>query len=268
MTKLKVAAIQMTSTPNWQENLATAGKLVGDAATNGAQLIVLPEFFIRIGNSSLDYMLEIAEEIGVGKIQDYLKNLAAKYNVFLVAGTIPIRSKSTKKCYNTTIVYNNLGEIICYYNKVHLFKIDHLQHQIDESSYFQHGKDIVTFNYGKFSFGLAICYDLRFPELFREMTGVDAIIIPAAFTYYTGQFHWEVLLRARAIENQCYVIAAAQTGTHQNGRQTFGHSMIIDPWGNVDEVLADGEGAAIATIDKNRIEQIRSELPALQNRQL
>jgi len=268
MHKLQVAVIQMTSSLNWQENLATASELVHQATKDGAKLVVLPEFFISIGNGSGENMLELAENLGVGKIQEHLKHLAQQCNICLVAGTVPIRSKNSKKYYNTTIVYNNLGEMICYYNKVHLFKIDHAEHKIDESKYFEHGKDIVTFNYNNFSFGLAICYDLRFPELFREMVGVDAIIVPAAFTYYTGQFHWEVLLRARAIENQCYIIAAAQTGTHQSGRQTFGHSMIVDPWGDIKQVLPHGQGAVIATLDKERIETIRSELPALQNRQL
>lgn len=268
MNRLKIAAIQMNSTTKWQHNLNTAHNLIKQASQEGAKLIVLPEFFIRIGDNTIDEFLDIIEEIGIGIIQQTLQGIAKECNVHIVAGTIPIKSKVTGKCYNTTIVYNPNGDMLCYYNKVHLFRLNHHKQQIDEENIFTHGEDIVTFNIADFSFGLSICYDLRFPELFREMAGVDAIILPAAFTYYTGQSHWEVLLRARAIENQCYVVASAQTGRHETGRQTFGHSMIIDPWGNIETVLKDGEGFIVSELNKQLIEKVRTELPALQHRKL
>ena len=265
MNKIKVASIQMTSTSKWQDNLNTAIELIKQARQHGAKLVVLPEFFIRIGDNKHADFMNIVEEIGKGAIQEALKNIVRECKIYLVAGTIPIKSKVTNKCYNTTIVYNPEGEVMCYYNKVHLFKLENQEHKIDESSTFDSGKDIVTFSIDDFSFGLSICYDLRFPELFREMAGVDAMILPAAFTHYTGKSHWEILLRARAIENQCYMIASAQTGIHESGRHTFGHSMIIDPWGTIMEVLPDGEGYIIDELDKSVVDKVRKELPALQH---
>ncbi|MFN8769937.1 MAG: carbon-nitrogen hydrolase family protein [Neisseriaceae bacterium] len=265
MDNLVVATIQMTSSKQWQDNLNTAIDLIQQASNAGAQLVVLPEFFIRISDPNEDNFFEIVEEIGIGKIQDRLKNSARQNNIYLVAGTIPIRSKVSGKYYNTTIVYGPNGDMLCYYKKVHLFSLYNQEHNIDESRLFESGNDVTTFNIGQFSFGLSICYDLRFPELFREMAGVDSIIIPAAFTYYTGKAHWEVLLRARAIENQCYVIASAQSGIHDNGRRTFGHSMIIDPWGMIKAILEEGTGFVLGEINKQEIERIRSELPALQH---
>ncbi len=268
MTSLKVAAIQMTSTTHWKNNLDTAIDLIRQASKKGAKLIVLPEFFIRIGGQQHIEFTEIIEEIGIGKIQEALKKIAKECKIYLVAGTIPIKSKGNNKCYNTTIVYDHNGEMLCYYHKVHLFRLDKKEESIDESNFFMSGEDIVTFNIDDFSFGLSICYDLRFPELFREMAGVDAIILPAAFTHYTGKDHWEVLLRARAIENQCYVIASAQSGIHEAGRHTFGHSMIIDPWGKINSVLKDGEGFIISELNKEIIKEIRLTLPALQHKKL
>lgn len=266
MNKLRIATIQMTSTKNWKYNLEKAADIVCEASNAGAKLVVLPEFFIRIDDNREDNFYEIVEEIGVGKIQDTLRDIARKYKIFLVAGTIPIKAKASGKCYNTTIVYSPTGDIVCYYNKIHLFALNNKEHSVNESNYFEHGGDISTFNIGNFSFGLSICYDLRFPELFREMAGVDAIILPAAFFYYTGKAHWEILLRARAIENQCYVIASAQSGIHENGRHTFGHSMIVDPWGEIKAILEDGEGFVLSEIDKTVIDKTRTELPALQHR--
>jgi predicted amidohydrolase len=268
MDTLKVAAIQMTSTTKWQQNLDTAISLIQKATQAGAKLIVLPEFFIRVGESRDKDFLDIIEEIGIGKTQSKLKAVAKEYQIYLVAGTIPIKTKGNNKCYNTTIVYDPQGEMMCYYHKIHLFRFDGLEQKIDESDLFLSGEDIVTFNIDNFSFGLSICYDLRFPELFREMSGVDAIIIPAAFLKKTGEAHWEILLRARAIENQCYVIASAQTGLHENKRQTFGHSMIIDPWGIIKTTLKYGEGFIIHEMNKTTINKVRADLPALQHRKL
>ena len=268
INSLKVAAIQMTSTTNWRTNLDVAITLIKEASEKEARLVVLPEFFIRIGNQQHIEFNEIVEEIGVGKIQEALRKIARECKIYLVAGTMPIKAKGNSKCYNTTIVYNPDGEMICYYHKLHLFRLDKKEENIDESAIFMSGEDIVTFNIDNFSFGLSICYDLRFPELFREMAGVDAIVLPAAFTHYTGQAHWEVLLRARAIENQCYVIASAQSGIHETGRHTFGHSMIIEPWGKINSVLKDGQGFIISDINKEVIKEIRTLIPALQHKKL
>ena len=230
--------------------------------------MILPEFFIRIADTKDPEFTHITEELGKGKIQNRLSSIARDNQVFLVAGTIPIKSGEQSKCYNTCIVYNPQGEKICHYHKIHLFKFDNGEHKFDEEATFQSGTEIVTFKIGNFSFGLTICYDLRFPELFRKMAGVDGIILPAAFVHHTGLAHWEVLLRARAIENQCYVIASGQGGLHANGRHTFGHSMIIDPWGHVKSVLANGEGIVVGSVEKETISRIRAQLPALDNRRL
>lgn len=265
--KLKVASIQMVSTSKWQENLDSASRLVAKAAIAGAQLVVLPEFFIRIADSQNEEFVSLIEPLGKGRVQDQLSNIAKQNKIYLVAGTIPTKANKHNKSYNTCIVYDPEGNQICYYNKIHLFKFDNGEHQFDEEIRFERGDQVITFNIGEFTFGLTICYDLRFPELFRKMAGVDAIILPAAFVHHTGKAHWEVLLRARAIENQCYLIASGQGGVHDNGRHTFGHSMIIDPWGTINEVLANGEGMVISTIDKEIIARIRMQLPALTHRQ-
>jgi deaminated glutathione amidase len=266
---LNVAAIQMVSGLNWQDNLDQAELLIRDAAHNGANLAVLPEFFIRIAESRDEEFNNITEELGCGKIQERLQNIARKYKIYLVAGTLPIKtSKSEDKCYNTTLVYNESGELVCHYHKIHLFKFENNRLKFNEGNTFNSGNEIITFKLKGFTIGLAICYDLRFPEMFRKMHNVDAIILPAAFLYHTGQDHWEVLLRARAIENQCYVIAAGQGGVHENGRHTFGHSMIINPWGKIIAVLKNGIGIVSETINKEFIAEIRMQLPALDNRKL
>lgn len=265
---LKVAAVQMVSGTNWQANLDVAARLVALAASDGARVVVLPEFFIRIADTKDTEFLNIIESLGEGKIQTRLAQIARENQVYLVAGTIPIKVEGMCKCYNTCIVYNPHGEKVCHYHKIHLFKFDNGEQKFDEGVTFESGNEVVTFEIEGFTFGLTVCYDLRFPELFRKMAGVDGIILPAAFVHHTGKDHWEVLLRARAIENQCYVIASGQGGVHDNGRHTFGHSMVIDPWGKVDSVLANGEGVVVSLLEKSKIKLIRSQLPALDNRRL
>ena len=265
---LKVASIQMVSSSKWQDNIAAASRLVNYAAQQGASLAVLPEFFIRIADNQDTEFNDLIEQLGDGKIQAKLSQIARENNIYLVAGTIPIQSGIENKCYNTCIVYDNKGVQVCHYHKIHLFKFDNGEHKYDESIRFEGGDNVITFKIGDFNFGITICYDLRFPEMFRKMAGVDAVILPAAFVHHTGIAHWEVLLRARAIENQCYVIASGQGGVHDNGRQTFGHSMIVDPWGTINEVLADGEGIVFGAIDKEVISRIRIQLPALNHRKL
>jgi deaminated glutathione amidase len=263
---LSVASIQMVSGLNWRENLAQAEELIIKAANSGAKLAVLPEFFIRISEIKDDEFKSIIEPLGSGEIQNTLSKIAKDNNIHLVAGTIPIKADNDGKCYNTAIVYDNNGQMISHYHKIHLFKFENHQLKFNEGATFKNGCDVVKFKINNLTFGLSICYDLRFPELFRKMSGVDAIIIPAAFLHHTGQDHWEVLLRARAIENQCYVIASGQGGIHENGRHTFGHSMIIDPWGKIISVLESGSGIVNAVVDKEIISQIRTQLPALDNR--
>jgi nitrilase len=266
--KLFIATIQMVSSSNWQQNLATAAKLVKEAANKGAKLAVLPEFFIRIADNQDTEFYNLIEPLGNGVVQESLSQMARENNIHLVGGTIPIQATTKNKCYNTCIVYSNTGDMICHYHKIHLFKFDNGEHKFDEEIRFTRGNQAQTFQIGEFNFGLTICYDLRFPELFRKMAGVDAIILPAAFVHHTGQAHWEVLLRARAIENQCYIIASGQGGMHDNGRHTFGHSMIINPWGTIESNLDNGEGIVYGTIDKETINRIRTQLPALNHRQL
>ena len=254
----------MVSGLNFKENLDQAEALIKEAANLGAKLAVLPEFFIRIAEARDTEFQKITEELGDGKIQKRLQKIAKENKIYLVAGTIPI--KATEKCYNTSLVYDDTGKMLCHYHKIHLFKFSNSKLNFDEGATFKAGNEVVTFNIGEFKFGLAVCYDLRFPELFRKMKKVDAIILPAAFLHHTGQDHWEVLLKARAIENQCYVIASGQGGIHENGRHTFGHSMIIDPWGKILSLLKTGPGVINAVMSKDYIEKTRQQLPALDNR--
>lgn len=265
---LKVAAIQMVSNRSIKDNLDSASKLVAKAAAEGAELAVLPEFFIRIANAADSEFSSIIEPLGAGAIQEQLAEIARQNKIFLVAGTIPIKSDKDQKCYNTALVYNPGGQLISHYHKIHLFKFDNGEFKFDEGANFTHGDQISSFTVNDFKFGLGICYDLRFPELFRGLAGVDAFILPAAFLYHTGVAHWEVLLRARAIENQCYVLASGQGGVHDNGRHTFGHSMLINPWGEVESVLETGIGIVMGTIKKSVLDKIRQELPALSNRRI
>ena len=266
--QLVVASVQMVSSHIWQDNLATAGRLIKDAALSGAKVVVIPEFFILIAKCGAACKAAIAEDLGRGPIQQELSNIAKENNIHLVAGSLLIRSPRIDRYYNTCIVYAPNGEMLCHYHKIHLFKFDNGKLRMDESETFTHGSDLVTFSVAGVKFGLTICYDLRFPELFRKIGTVDAFIVPAAFAYFTGKSHWEVLLRARAIENQCYVIASDQGGIHSCGRHTFGHSMIIDPWGDIVDCIASGEGIVLGEINLGEIKRVRDALPALEHRKL
>ncbi len=262
----RIASVQMVSTPRLEQNLQTAAQLTQQACQAGAELVVLPEFFCLMGHSDQD-KLTIAETEGQGPIQLFLQQLAQQHGIYLIAGSIPIRSNVPNKVFNTCLVYNPNGQQIQRYDKVHLFSFKGIYEQYDEGKTLQTGQpQIKTVQCGAIQVGLSICYDLRFPEFFRAMVPVDLFVVPSAFTYTTGKAHWELLLRARAVENQCYVLGSNQGGLHENGRQTWGHSMIVDPWGEVLVCLEKGQGFVVESVDAKRLQMIRERLPALKHR--
>jgi len=270
-TELKTAAIQMVSTASLQENLETARRLIKAAAHDGAQIAVLPEYFCIMGLKDTD-KVNIREKLGSGLIQEALAAIARDSGIYIIAGTIPLEAKDPNKVLNTTLVFSPDGQRIGRYDKIHLFGFQTSTERYQESETIEAGEQPsivkITINGAEWSFGLSICYDLRFPELYRALGQVDCHIIPAAFTYTTGKDHWEILLRARAIENQCYVLASAQGGIHQNQRRTWGNTMLIDPWGDVLATLAEGEGFISGALSKDKLNEVRSKLPALAHRKL
>ncbi len=265
----KCAAIQMASSPSVKANLLEADKLIAEAAKAGAKLVALPENFAIMGVDEFDKNKQ-KEVDGTGPIQDFLSATAKKYEVWIVAGTIPLVADDNNKVRASCLVYNDAGERVARYDKIHLFDVSvpSTGEQYHESNSIEAGKTplVIDTPFGKL--GVAVCYDLRFPELFRDMAdaGMEILVIPSAFTAETGAAHWEVLLRARAIENLCYVIAPNQGGFHLNGRKTFGHSMIIDPWGIVLDCYKTGGGFVSANIDRERLEKVRTSFPVLQHR--
>lgn len=271
ISELKVASVQMISTPNLNENLEVAARLVKMAADCGAQLAVLPEYFCLMGLKDTD-KVNVREVAGSGPIQERLAAIAQENHIFLVAGTIPLESKESNKVLNTSLVFSPQGKQIARYDKMHLFGFQNATERYEESETIvagsQPGQFTIKIDAIDWHFGLSICYDLRFPELYRALGSVDCHIIPAAFTYTTGKDHWEILLRARAIENQCYVLASAQGGIHLNQRRTWGQSMLIDPWGVILSNLPESEGLITGTLSKDKLKEVRSKLPALKHRQL
>ena len=269
--ELQIASIQMVSTPDVAENLETASNLIRAAATKGAQLAVLPEYFCLMGLKDSD-KIRAKEAVGDGPIQEQLAAIAKDHGIYLVAGTIPLKANDPNKVLNTTLVFNPEGQQISRYDKIHLFGFQTSTERYQESETIEAGETPGMLNISidgqEWTFGLSICYDLRFPELYRALGQVDCHIIPAAFTYTTGKDHWEILLRARAIENQCYVLASAQGGTHQNHRRTWGNSMLIDPWGAILANLPEGEGFISGVLSKDKLNAVRSKLPALAHRKL
>jgi len=269
--ELKIASVQMVSTADLRENLSTASQLITAAAADGAQVVVLPEYFCLMGLKDTD-KVRAREKVGTGPIQEQLSDIAKVNNLYLVAGTIPLEATDPNKVLNTTLVFNPAGQQISRYDKIHLFGFQTATERYQESETIEAGNEPgllkISMNGNDWTFGLSICYDLRFPELYRSLGKVDCHIIPAAFTYTTGKDHWEILLRARAIENQCYVLASAQGGTHQNQRRTWGNSMLIDPWGEVLANLPEGEGYISGVLCKDKLNEVRSKLPALAHRKL
>ncbi|MFZ6800265.1 carbon-nitrogen hydrolase family protein [Undibacterium sp. Di24W] len=262
---MKIAAIQMVSVSHPDINIQTAKRLLERAKLAGAELAVLPEYWSIMGLRDTD-KLAFAEEAGLGVLQDFLSQMARELQMTIVGGTIPLKSDDSHKIYNACLVFDRSGSQIARYDKIHLFGFTNGEESYQESNTIQEGNDIVSFDSMIGKVGLGICYDLRFPELFRNMGACNLLILPAAFTYTTGQAHWEILLRARAIENQCYVLASAQGGTHDSGRRTWGHSMLIDPWGKVLNCLEEGEGVVVTDLDLETIQKIRGNLPALKHR--
>ncbi|OYO26607.1 carbon-nitrogen hydrolase family protein [Janthinobacterium sp. PC23-8] len=260
-----VAAIQMISTPSITENLATARRLVAQAAGEGAMLVVLPEYWAIMGQHETDKLAH-AEQPGSGPIQDGMAQMAREHGVWLIGGTLPLVSPEAGKVLNTTLVYDPQGEPAGRYDKIHLFGFTRGSESYNESRTIVAGTQVRSIDTPLGRVGLSICYDLRFPELYRALGECALIVVPAAFTHTTGRAHWEVLLRARAIENQCYVLASAQGGVHPNGRRTWGHSMLIDPWGEVKAVLDEGEGVVTGQIDPVFLAGVRESLPALAHR--
>lgn len=263
----KIAAVQMVSSPDVAHNIATAQNLISQAAQQGAQLILLPEYWPIMGLHESDKVAH-AEKMDAGPIQKFMADMARQYQVWLIGGTLPMAALEADKVLNTVMVYNPAGERVVHYDKIHLFSFTKGDESYDEARTIMHGNSVTTFEAPFGKVGLSVCYDLRFPELYRAMGECTLIVVPAAFTYTTGKAHWETLLRARAIENQCYVLAAAQGGLHENGRRTWGHSMLIDPWGEIKAVLAEGEGIIAGEIEPLHMAGIRENLPALKHRKL
>ncbi len=261
----KVAAIQMASGPNVAGNLSEARRLIARAAEQGASLVVLPEFFAIMGMTEHD-KIGVREQPGTGPIQTFLSDAARQYKVWLIGGSIPLAASVPDKVLNSCLVFDDQGRQVARYDKIHLFNLSLGNESYDEAKTIEPGNKIVVVDSPFGRIGLAVCYDLRFPELFRAMKDVDMIVLPAAFTETTGKMHWEVLVRARAIENLAYVIASAQGGYHVNGRETHGNSMIVDPWGRILDRLPRGSGVVIAEINRTYQAGLRASLPALSHR--
>lgn len=264
-----VAAVQMASGPRMDPNLDEARRLLGEAAAAGAKLAVLPEYFAQFGLPEVE-RVQAAEKPGAGPVQDFLARTAWETGLWIVGGSLPMKTDSDR-VRGACLVFDSEGEQVARFDKMHLFDvhIPEKDEHYEESAWTEPGDDIVVTDTPFGRLGLAVCYDLRFPELFRGMSarGVDIIALPAAFTAATGRAHWEILLRARAIENLAHVVAAAQGGFHANGRETFGDSMIVDPWGGI---LArrreNGSGIVVADIDLERQRHLRRTFPVLDHR--
>lgn len=257
----------MISTPVVQENLDAAAALIDEAAGAGAALVALPEYFCFMGRADRD-KLAVRETDGSGPIQEFLAAQASRHGIFVVGGTLPLASPDENRVFNTSLVYGPDGKPLARYDKIHLFNFQRGIESYDESIAIRPGNDVRLFDTPGGRVGMSVCYDLRFPELYRALGDVNLILVPAAFTYTTGKAHWELLLRARAVENQCYVLAPAQGGVHPNGRRTWGHTMLVDPWGEIVQVLADGPGVVRGNIDPARLAEVRGALPALRHRVL
>jgi deaminated glutathione amidase len=270
---LVAAAVQMNSQADLAENLGRAERLVAEAASRGAHVVVLPENFAFMGGDD-DERLRVAEDLDAregGRIRSFLSESATKHGIWILAGGLPERSSDPARVHNTCAAVAPSGEIVARYRKMHLFDVEVGDGQrYRESASCMPGDEPVVVDVRGTRIGLSICYDLRFPELYRELVslGAEVLIVPAAFTLATGKDHWHVLLRARAIEAQCYVVAAAQWGSHPKGRRTYGKSLVVDPWGEVVAQASEGEGIVVAPLDPAYIAQVRASLPSLRHRRI
>ena len=297
---MKIAALQMISGAEVAPNLVTAERLIAEAAAAGAELVALPEYFPMIGAGDAERQ-KICEPAGHGPLQNFLARMAKQHKLWLVGGSLPLQATHPSQTRNACLLFAPDGVCVARYNKMHLFGFRQGDEAYDESNYIEAGERVVIYDFQTGStsltkdkgrgiqatngkspktgdekskapplrrIGLGICYDLRFPEFFRAMGEIDLLVLPAAFTETTGRDHWEILVRARAIENQCYVLAAAQGGQHPSGRVTHGNSMIVDPWGVVLARIDKGEGVIVAEFDRARLDDVRTRLPALRHRLL
>ena len=277
---MRVAAIQMVSGTSVTANLERAHVLLRQAADGGAELAVLPEYFCLLGQRDTD-KLAIQERFGAGPIQDFLRQTARGLGLWIAGGTLPLSlaadaaPSDRSRVFNSLLVYSPQGECAARYDKMHLFRYDNGSERYDESRVLQRGQSPMVVPLDsrdghRWNIGLSVCYDLRFAELYRGYSarGVDLLLVPSAFTYTTGSAHWELLLRARAVENLSYVVAPAQGGQHENGRRTWGHSMLVGPWGEVLAVRPQGEGVDVVELDASVVLQARRQLPALEHRVL
>ncbi len=266
---LTVAALQMVSGPDLARNLATAQRLMAQAADSGVRLVALPEYFCLLGRQDRD-KLAIAETLDDGPIQAALASAAQRLGLWVIGGTLPLRTANPERVRNSLLVWNPQGQRVARYDKIHLFAFDNGPERYDEARVLEPGDAPVAIDVEGWRIGLSVCYDLRFPELYRALMAppCDLIVVPSAFTHTTGQAHWELLLRARAVENQCYVLAPAQAGLHENGRRTWGHSLLCDPWGEVLALQAEGEAVVAGALSRDRLAAVRQQLPALAHRRL
>ena len=269
---MKVAALQMVTSTDWEHNRTQAWQLLQQAAAAGAELAVLPEYFCLMGQRDTD-KLALAEPFGAGPMQQFLADSARSLGLWIVGGTLPLQGPDAAHVYNSSCVYNPQGDCVARYDKMHLFCYANERESYDEHRVIAPGNtpqqfDLPSRDGHSWRIGLSICYDLRFPELYRlhAQAGAHLMLVPSAFTYTTGQAHWELLLRARAVENLAYVLAAAQGGQHENGRRTWGHSMAINPWGEVMALQASEPGVVLADLDWSQLQRWRQQLPALQHR--
>jgi nitrilase len=266
-TPFRAALVQMVSTPVVSENLEVAGELVARAAKEGAKLVALPEYFCILGMRDTD-KVAAKEKDGAGPIQEFLARTAKRHGIWLVGGSVPLECPDPGKVSNSCLVYDSEGRRVARYDKIHLFDLDLGTERFDEGRTIEAGTTPCAIESPFGRIAVSVCYDLRFPELYRALAPMDIILVPSAFTATTGRAHWEPLLRARAIENLAWVLAPAQGGTHPNGRQTHGHSMVVDPWGKVVAERATGPGVVVADIDPAFQSKMRKSLPALTHRVL